>query len=713
MRKELMTLACVLAAAGSAAQDAEEFRNPPAAYRPVPLWFWNNTRIERPAAVEQFRTFTSRDGYGGCAILPFGGNFAPEYLSDEYFALYGEIVREAQKAGLAMSLYDEYGFPSGSMGAINGDGTPRFMQRHPEATIKRLDKYEYPLAPGIACDIELPREGRLMALVAMDSLTREVRPLSGRIADGRIRWTPPAGAWKLLCFTCVKDGDPNVDYLDPDAVRLFVEETHQRYYDRFPEAFGKVITETFCDEPTLYRAQGRIWTERFNERFEAAYGFSPEALYPALWYDIGPETAAARNYLFGFRARLYAEGFMKTIHEWAAAHGIRSTGHQDQEEVLNPVSVSGDLMLCGKYMDVPGIDKIGGDRPAELYYKVVSSSAANWDKQLVMSETFGAMGNIPVRELYTIAMEQYTKGINQLIPHAVWYNDRDVTFLPELSYRNPLYNEALPGFNRFLARLNYMLQPQGRTVADIAVLYPIHSLQAGHYLDGPEGYYAGGVKIPGTDYIRVAAMLNDTLSRDFTYLHPEVLEKCPVRKGMLHLDNEVNHQHYRVLVLPGVKCISPECLRTVERFRRAGGRVIFTTALPESSTVFGVDAADVAARVRAMLSARKNPAVFLPAPDTESLAEALEAAFTPDVTVDGAPGLRYIHRLCGGRHIYYFANLGTGTAEANILLRDGVKLRSFDPHTGDSAPYTTQTTAQGTRLHLTLPATRSLFLVSE
>lgn len=33
---------------------------------------------------------------------------------------------------------------------------------------------------------------------------------------------------------------------------------------------------------------------------------------------------------------------MKTIHDWAAAHGIRSTGHQDQEEVLNPVSVAGD-----------------------------------------------------------------------------------------------------------------------------------------------------------------------------------------------------------------------------------------------------------------------------------------------------------------------------------------------------------------------------------
>ncbi len=70
------------------------------------------------------------------------------------------------------------------------------------------------------------------------------------------------------------------------------------------------------------------------------------------------------------------------------------------------------------------------------------------------------------------------------------------------------------------------MQPEGRTVADIALLYPIETLQAGHYLDGG-GLLRRGVKLPGTDYIRVAAMLSDTLARDFTYLHPEVLARCP------------------------------------------------------------------------------------------------------------------------------------------------------------------------------------------
>lgn len=715
MNIRLLASAALMAAAlpltAAKGIDAAEFAAPPVKYRPVPLWFWNNAEVRRDTALRQLESFTGIDGYGGCAILPFGGNFAPKYMSDEYLDTYGAMVDYAREKGLTMSLYDEYGFPSGSMGAINGDGNPRFMTLHPEATIKRLDKHEYAVTPATANRIALPAEGRLMSVVAMDTVTFEIRPLSGAVQGHTLTWTAPAdGAWKVLAFVCVKDGDPNVDYLDPAAVRLFVEDTHQRYYDRFPDAFGTVITETFCDEPTMYRAQGRIWTDSFNERFAETYGFSPEALYPALWYNIGPDTGTARNLLFGMRSKLYSEGFMKTIHEWAEAHGIESTGHQDQEEVLNPVSVSGDLMLCGKHMDIPGIDKIGGDRPAELFYKVVSSSAANWDKQRVMSETFGAMGNIPVGDLYSIAMDQYTKGINQLIPHAVWYNDADVTFLPELSWRNPLYNSELPRFNRFLSRLNYMLQRPGRTVADIAMLYPIQTLQAGHYLDGPEGFYAGGVRIPGTDYIEVASILSDTIGRDFTYLHPEVLAACSVSGGTLNLDNEINHQHFRVLILPGVRYITAAQLDVIEKFAKAGGKIIFTTALPDGAADFDTDAADVKARVTRLMADKKNPAVFIPRPDTQTIESTLDSfAFKPDISTPGARGLRHIHRVADGQHIYYFANPGKETIETEVTLRDKVRLTALDPHTGMSRPAGAKA---GSPLPLRLEPGRSVFFIS-
>jgi len=82
--------------------------------------------------------------------------------------------------------------------------------------------------------------------------------------------------------------------------------------------------------------------------------------------------------LFGFRAELFEEGFIKEVSDWSVAHGIHATGHIAPEEALVPVNSSGDLMKTFKYQETPGIDKIGGHRPAERFYKLISSSANNW-----------------------------------------------------------------------------------------------------------------------------------------------------------------------------------------------------------------------------------------------------------------------------------------------------------------------------------------------
>lgn len=679
-------IACLLGTGLPAQRILTEFQTPPMEYRPIPLWFWNNATVEQEKALEQFQQMIHRDGYGGCAILPFGEEFAPEYLSEEYMNLYGAIIEEARKEGAQMSVYDEYGFPSGSMGAINGDGTPRFMEKHPDATVHRLDKKEYDVRSGELFISRLP-EGKLMAVVGMEQETKKIFSLRKFIKeDGTLSWNVPAGKWKVLCFVCVKDGDPNVDYLNPEAVSLFTQEVHQRYADRFGSAFGSVITETFFDEPTMYRAQGRMWTPDFNERFEKEYGFSPELLYPSLWQDIGEETASARNYLFGFRSKLYSEGFMKGIAEWAEKHHIDATGHQDQEEIANPVSVSGDLMLSMKHQQIPGIDKIGGGRPTEQFYKVVSSAAYNWDKTQVMSETYGAMGNIPVEQLYSIAMDQYTKGINRLIPHAVWYNDRNVTFLPELSYRNPLYNQALPDFNRFLARLNYLLRPDGGHVADIAMLYPIQSLQAEHYLDGAKGFYEGGVDIPHTDYPQISTMLTDSLCRDFTYLHPEVMDdRCTVKNGKLLLQNDINREQYDIIIVPGMKTIAWSHVQKLKKFRAQGGTVIFTSQLPSRSIEPG-KTKQVEKGIRQLFDwngKKTGKTVFIQQPTSAALLAALnESERLPDITFSAGNELRYIHKRIEGTDLYYFANLRPEGCTTEIRLRGKIVPLALNPHAG-------------------------------
>ena len=122
--KDLLKIVLILFAFTGATRaqiSPEAFADPEKQYRPIPLWFWNNTTVNETELLDQFRQMVEKDCYGGCAILPFGKNFTPEYLSEEYFSLYGAVIKEARKLDARMSLYDEYGFPSGSMGAINAD----------------------------------------------------------------------------------------------------------------------------------------------------------------------------------------------------------------------------------------------------------------------------------------------------------------------------------------------------------------------------------------------------------------------------------------------------------------------------------------------------------------------------------------------------------------------------------------------------------------
>ena len=729
MRTFRLSLLCLFFCVTAVAQEPSEFKTPPTKFRPDPLWFWNNTDITKEGIDAQMPGFLEKCGYGGLAILPFGPNLTPKYLTEEYFERYKYAVEKAAELGLTLSLYDEYGFPSGSGGAINADGVPRFRNRFPNLTMKRLDKIEEENRGGATYVSPVSKTGQLMAAVAMNADTKERIDLSGNITEETIVWKVPEGNWKIMQFVCVADDDPNMDYLSEEAAKAYISMTHEAYYKRMPEFFGTTITSTFFDEPTLYRAQARCWTPTFNETYIKKYGSSPALYYPALWYDIGPETQAARNALFGLRAELYAAAYPKAVSEWSKAHGIVATGHQDNEEIENPVGTSADLMKCFKYQDVPGIDKIGGDRPAEKFYKIVSSAAYNWDHSLVMSETYGAMGNIPWDTLYNVAMDQYSKGINMLIPHAVWFNDRDVTFEPELSHRNRLYNQGLYEFNTFLARLNMLLRNDDRFVTDVAMLYPIETMQGEHYFDGPLGAYAGGVKIPDMDYVQISQRLTNELGRDFQFLHPEVLQDaCRVDKNGLTLANTKQYNTFRTLIVPSSKTISVANLAKILTFFEAGGQVIFTTQLPVKSTEPNADAQVVALmdkllpeKLRSSGEPHTNPAggrvVFLAKPGADALRNALaRPSETFDVEFpEGIVPMRYIHKERAGKDIYYFANLNGKAFDSAVALRGKKRYELWNPHTGEVTALQPEYAKKGkdrvSLVRLRVEPSQSVFLV--
>ena len=732
----LILLASAVMANGQNNSDAvniQTFKEPPAAFRGVRWLGFGLSNLTDSSVIRSIRNSVNLDSWGSYLLGPGGGpttglsdaylkasHRAPSdkgvvYLSEEYFRLYKLAIAEGMKHNFPMTtLYDEWNYPSGIVGG-------QFYSKYPELAAKSLEMVEKNVTGPVQATLEIP-EGIYIGAVMMNMENFKRIDISKQLSGKTtIKCSVPKGSWKVMVFYLNTAFRPQsqkggfVDYLDKEAVAKYIEMNFDPYYTHLKEYFGTVIKRTMYDEPAMHLMDGRMWTPHFNREFEKKYHYSPMIYYPALWYNIGEETAAARNALFGFHAELFSENYIGQMAEWCAKHGINLGGHLDQEEARNPVAINGDLMKAFRYQQVPGHDDIYYPGRSNVSYKIIASVCYNYDRPEFITETYAAYRAMSSTIAMRTALDQFTMGVN------VQLGSRPADIGPVM--------------DRFVGRTSYLLRG-GRHVADIAVVYPIASLQSAYSFAGPkvssrkgssaEMYYAleGGIVPPETDYMNIGETLFRSLRVDYTWLHPEILvEKCTVVNKQLILNNSVNREDYRVLILPGGDTFSAEAAKKVLEFYRGGGTVIATSKLPVKSAefnrdkevrdmvaeVFGISdnnpmTAEISIVVDNFTSYFMNPnkaggrGYFLPNPELKVmetvLKEALpvkdvdikEAALWPlkmGTAYDGA--LTYIHKVKDGKDIYFFANSSDKAIETEVSLRGDLKgIEIWNPHTGES-----------------------------
>jgi hypothetical protein len=364
-------------------------------------------------------------------------------------------------------------------------------------------------------------------------------------------------------------------------------------------------------------------------------------------------------------------------------------------------------------------------------YKLISSAAINYDRHLVMSETYGATQNMPLDNLYKEVMDQAVKGINMFVPHAVWYDSQgEKTMPPDLSPRDPKYGPELPKYNEYVGRIHLLLQKPGPTVADIAILYPIESLQATYHFHGPLDAYVGGVPADRDNYMRLGEHFSFRLRRDFHYLHPDTLkDKCKIEGTVLTLPNEINPNSYSTLVLPAMEVIGLETLRKIHAFHKAGGTVICVGKLPNGVVEPGKEV-EFKKLLEEIFDPRAGNAHYVQVDPTQPLDQtgrllwqALRATepdvrFTPRESLpESSPtgSFTYLHRVLDGQDVYFFSNSTEKSVNATVSLR-GTGNRSFEfwnPHDGTIRKVDSTQILEGrTIIPLKLGPVESLFLIA-
>lgn len=120
--------------------DPAAFANPPKDSLPAIYWYWNNT-ITSDITDHQMAEMRAKGVYEA-VIFPLGGDsMKPVFLSEDWFTLVGHVLREAQRTGMKMWLFNDNNFPSGR-GAnyvVNG-GTlgNRTIPARPDLRLKGL-----------------------------------------------------------------------------------------------------------------------------------------------------------------------------------------------------------------------------------------------------------------------------------------------------------------------------------------------------------------------------------------------------------------------------------------------------------------------------------------------------------------------------------------------------------------------------------------------
>ena len=276
-----------------------DFVNPPSRFRPQPFWHLNG-HLTTEGIRKQVQDAYRKDGFGGVAILPLSPEKSwtngemtpgttPEYMTEGYFERYEDILECSAEQGTEVILYDDINFPSGT--AWN-----RIRDEFPHLTKKQLSMRERDFTGPATVTETIPVHGQFMGVVAMNVETGERIDLTDLVQDSTLRWNVPQGKWKLMAFTLELAGSSKIDYMDTTAVRTFISLTYDRYAERFSDFFGNTITKTFFDDVGCY--PNRCWNIGMSELFEKRYGKKAVLYYPALWYDIGPETQAARVAFF-------------------------------------------------------------------------------------------------------------------------------------------------------------------------------------------------------------------------------------------------------------------------------------------------------------------------------------------------------------------------------------------------------------------------------
>lgn len=697
----------------------DAFKRPAAAYRGKPFWAWNSA-LDPDEIRRQVRIFKQM-GMGG-AFLHSRIGLATEYLGKNWFDAVRAAVDECALEGLEAWLYDEDCWPSGYAGGRvtrNPEYRMRFlvMEIVPAKGFKYVEERDYPV-----WEVEIEGD-----------------------AARNLRWMHPGEKPELshvLLFheetqacTNYYNGYTYLDTLSEEAVRAFIEETHESYRREVGAGFGNVIPGIFTDEPNFCAfygdqvPQGRKgipysfvpWTPRLLETFEDMFNYSLRSRLPELMLEVeGEQVSKVRLDFRNCVTHLFVTNFMKQIYDWCEEHDLKLAGHVLLEDRLHlQALVVGAAMRSYEYMQTPGIDLLTQYAYDYDTPKQCQSVANQLDRPWMLSELYGCTGwDFSFAGHKALGDWQAALGVNLRCHHLSWYTMKGEAkrdYPASIFFQSPWW-EHYRHVEDYYARLHVALT-RGRCVQQVLLIHPIESMFA--RLRPRLFDHDDPVKIlpwPAPKDIEacnesIIAVRNMLLENhyDFAYGDEDMMARYG---GVVHDKRSVRLRlgacEYPVVVAPPMDTMRRSTLALLTAYRERGGLLLFIGE--HACRVDGEpsDAVD-------MLAMQCPQAPM----DGDVVREMLEASARMVSIRDDEgreiPSILYQQRRDNDAHILFLCNTDREKAYDPVsvrILAQG-KVVEYDPVTGRRQQVASRKSGPWTVFTTSLPAIGSRLLLIE
>ena len=493
-------------------------------YQSIPFWSWNN-ELDEGELCRQIEDMKAA-GIGGF-IMHARTGLKTEYLGEKWFSCIDACLKKARELHMNAWVYDENGWPSGFVGG------------------KMLENHDW--------------RARFVEYAVKDNFDNEAFCVFEKTDDGFVRLM---GAKEGVAeYHCVylRVSPANTDILDPVVVDEFIKETHEEYYKRFADSFGRELVGFFTDEPQYYR-WGTPYTPVAAPIFKERYGEDIKDGLVYLFVDDSHGYVFRERY-YQLLNELYVENFYKKIYDWCTAHNCKLTGHSIEEQNLRGQMMGGaGVMTTYEYEHIPAIDCLGRNCQSEIPGKQIGSVCSQMGIKQILTETFACCGfDVTPKELKSVAEFQYFNGVNLMCQHLYPYS-----FAAQGKYDHPPvfskhgnWFDEFKSFNDYFTRLGFIVA-NTKDHYDALIVHPIRDIYLDHILGGSN---EGGKHTEAA----FKELLIELRKKGITYHFAD--EKMLEKYGK-NEDGElvIGKCRYNTVIVPVMRTISAPTLKLLENF---------------------------------------------------------------------------------------------------------------------------------------------------